>query len=346
MANLSRRAFLHAALLAGAASPRAIRALAQDPTPPPTPAPPAPAINWDGSPLGRILFNVMTEYQEPSWRAKAVGVYYWNNVVPIKAATSGEGLYATNPTWLQTEKGYIYSSWVQPVNDWPHNPVETIGEGGAWGQVTVPIVDVRTKPRDDAPRRQSLYYSNVNRVTAVENGYYKMKEIYGAEYWIKASMVRIVPPDEVAPLSPDVPPQDKRIEVRIGEQMLYAYEGDTPVYSARISTGIQEHPTPHGTFYVKDKRHGQRMTGGVGGDAYNFAGIPWICYFNSTWVATHGTYWHNDYGRRHSNGCVNLHPETAKWVFRWTTPVANYWDFRTLADSANGQPGTKIIVKW
>lgn len=347
MAPISRRVFLRAVALAGLASPGAAQVFAQEGTPTPVPPPPPPVTHWDGSPLGRILLNVMTEYQEPSWRAKITGnLYRWNAIVPIVTAVGGEGLYASNHTWLQTATGYIYSSWVQPVNDVPTNPTVPIGEGGAWGMVTVPITDVRNAPRDDAPRRQSLYYSNVNRIVAVENDYYKMKEIYGYEYWIKAGHVRIITPEEVAPISPDVPPEAKRIEVRIGEQVLRAFEGDVEVFASRISSGVQEHPTPHGTFRVKNKRHGQRMTGGVGGSAYNLAGIPWICYFNSTWVATHGTYWHNDYGRRHSNGCVNLHPEAAKWVFRWTTPVANYWDYHTAADPAAGQPGTQIVVKW
>jgi lipoprotein-anchoring transpeptidase ErfK/SrfK len=118
------------------------------------------------------------------------------------------------------------------------------------------------------------------------------------------------------------------------------------VYAARVATGVPDHPTPHGAFRVLDKRHGQRMTGGLGEGAYNLAGIPWICYFNSTWVATHGCYWHNDYGRRHSNGCVNLLPADAVWVFRWTTPVANYWDFHTAANADAGQPGTRITVRW
>jgi hypothetical protein len=152
MVRLSRRAFIHAALLAGAASTDVLRALAEDGTSPPEQA----VTNWDGSPLGRILLNVMTEYKEPSWRADPSGTfYYWNNVVPISGALVGEGLYSTNHTWLQTATGYIYSSWVQPVNDIPTNPTLPIAEGGAWGMVTVPVADVRTGPSDDSSRRQS-----------------------------------------------------------------------------------------------------------------------------------------------------------------------------------------------
>jgi lipoprotein-anchoring transpeptidase ErfK/SrfK len=348
MTQLTRRGFLRSAALAsvGLAAQGSLQAMAQTGTPTPAPAPP-PVTHWDGSPLGRVLLNYMTEYKEPSWKAAVSGkYYYWNNIVGIKQAVGGEGLYPTNHTWLQTETGYIYSSWVQPVSHIDTNPAVAIGEGGLWGQITVPMTDARSGPSDDSYRRHTMYYSTVNRIMAMENGYYKFSEIYGYEYWVKAAHVRIVTPEELAPLSPQVPADQKRIEISTHEQRLYAYEGETVVFSANVSTGSLTHPTPVGTYAVLDKRHGQRMTGGVGDGGYNLPGIPFICYFNSNWVATHGCYWHNDYGRRHSNGCINLMPEAAKWIFRWTTPVANYYDFRTTANAAAGQPGTKVIVRY
>ncbi len=343
-APLSRRSFLRAAGLAGLAAGVARHARAQEGDPPPAPA---PIQNWDGSPLGRILLNVMTEYTEPTWRGTPSGTfYYWNNVVPVLGAVSGEGLYSSNSTWLQTPTGYIYSSWVQPVNDLPTNPTVGVPDGGLWAMVSVPVTDVRAGPGDDQPRRQTLYYSTVNRILAAQNDYYLIREIYGYEYWVKAAHMRVIPPEEVAPISAHVPPEEKRLEISIREQMLRAFEGETEVFASRVSTGVAETPTPHGEHRILNKRHGQRMTGGLGAGAYNLAGIPWVCYFSLSWAATHGCYWHNDYGRRHSNGCVNLPPEAAKWVFRWTTPAANYWDFQTRADPDAGQPGTRLIVAW
>jgi lipoprotein-anchoring transpeptidase ErfK/SrfK len=56
-------------------------------------------------------------------------------------------------------------------------------------------------------------------------------------------------------------------------------------------------------------------------EAYELPGVPWVSYFTSTGVAFHGTYWHSDYGRPQSHGCINMRPEEAKWLFRWSTPV-------------------------
>ncbi len=37
-------------------------------------------------------------------------------------------------------------------------------------------------------------------------------------------------------------------------------------------------------------------------------------------AAIHGAFWHNDFGVQRSHGCVNVSPEDAKWIYRWTTP--------------------------
>jgi len=37
-------------------------------------------------------------------------------------------------------------------------------------------------------------------------------------------------------------------------------------------------------------------------------------------VAIHGAFWHNAFGEKRSHGCINVSPEDAKWIFRWTTP--------------------------
>ncbi len=54
---------------------------------------------------------------------------------------------------------------------------------------------------------------------------------------------------------------------------------------------------------------------------YSLPGVPWCSFFTSMGNAFHGTYWHNDYGRPRSHGCVNLPTLAAKWIYRWTQPV-------------------------
>ena len=60
---------------------------------------------------------------------------------------------------------------------------------------------------------------------------------------------------------------------------------------------------------------GNRATG------YDVPGVPWVSYIDEEGVSFHGTYWHNDYGMPRSHGCINMTPDAAKWLYRWTRPV-------------------------
>jgi hypothetical protein len=75
----------------------------------------------------------------------------------------------------------------------------------------------------------------------------------------------------------------------------------------------------------------------VVGPEYNLPGVPWCSYFTAAGAAMHGTYWHNDFGRRNSAGCVNLSPANAKKIFRWTLPHSGPTD-REVRDEENGTP--------
>ena len=95
--------------------------------------------------------------------------------------------------------------------------------------------------------------------------------------------------------------------------------------------------TPLGEFNVLYKRHTRRMIG----DDYDLAGVAFPVYFTWSGVAIHGTYWHNDYGRRHSHGCINVSNYAAEWVFRWVNPQA---DYKTYTQEAEPGKGTRIVV--
>jgi len=341
--NISRRDFLKTAGMAGMGLMLPPLGIERPDTPRRKPT--NTFSHWDDSPLGRVQLNVMTVYAEPSWRSAHRGYYYYDDVVPVVEVVEGEGLYPTNSTWLKIDEGYIYTSWMQPVREEPPNPTEKIDERGAWGVVTVPKASARSGPGDQFYEREKMVYNTTHHIIGVENDYYRIKGVYGGEYWLKAAEVRVIKPEEIKPISPDVPPEEKRIEISIREQRLVCYEGDEEVMTYLVATGIPDTPTPLGSYSVNLKRLGQRMTGGMGNMWYNLPGVPWVAYFTPSYVATHGTYWHNDYGRMHSNGCVNLPPEAAKWIFRWTTPVYDYYELSVVPDAKKGQPGTRVVVR-
>ena len=121
-------------------------------------------------------------------------------------------------------------------------------------------------------------------------------------------------PSEFTPISPLA--KDKRIEVSLKDQKLYAYEGDTLVYTARCATGARftiedvglvDFTTPIGEHTVVRKRPSRHMHGFEGrADAYDLPGVPFCTYFTQSGAAVHGAYWHNDFGHPRSHGCVNV----------------------------------------
>ena len=44
--------------------------------------------------------------------------------------------------------------------------------------------------------------------------------------------------------------------------------------------------------------------------------VPWVMYFNGD-QALHGAYWHNEFGRRRSHGCVNFPVGVAQFAYEW-----------------------------
>lgn len=117
------------------------------------------------------------------------------------------------------------------------------------------------------------------------------------------------------------PPQVKGrwFAVDLFEQVLVAYEDDTPVYTTLISSGLPDWETNEGTFTVWARQVNGHMSGAEGQtDFYSLENVPWVMYFDNA-ISLHGTYWHDGFGYRHSHGCVNMSITDAHWVYQWST---------------------------
>ncbi|MEI6352513.1 MAG: L,D-transpeptidase [Candidatus Nomurabacteria bacterium] len=114
---------------------------------------------------------------------------------------------------------------------------------------------------------------------------------------------------------------NKKIIVNLTEQKLYAYEGDKLFVETLISSGLDDLPTPVGTFHIFSKTPSRYMQGplpDVSDQYYDLPGVPWTMYFTGSGAAIHGAYWHNSFGSQWSHGCVNLSPEEAEKLYSWT----------------------------
>ncbi len=135
--------------------------------------------------------------------------------------------------------------------------------------------------------------------------------------------------------------ESRWIRVDLSEQVVVAYEGNKPIRGFIISSGLSRTPTVTGEFHIKTKVKSQTMTGGSGAYYYNLPNVKWVQYFYQEY-AFHGTYWHNDFGRPKSHGCINMTNADAKWLFDWAGPT---WDGKTVWFNSNkDNPGTLVIV--
>jgi lipoprotein-anchoring transpeptidase ErfK/SrfK len=126
----------------------------------------------------------------------------------------------------------------------------------------------------------------------------------------------------------------KWVDVSIKEQTLVAYVGRRAVYATMVSTGRgglgdpeTQQATVRGSFMIYQKDVSSTMDGedDVAADSRALRDVPFVQYFHKGF-ALHGTYWHDDFGKVRSHGCVNLSPIDAAWMFEWTDPsVPSDW---------------------
>lgn len=110
---------------------------------------------------------------------------------------------------------------------------------------------------------------------------------------------------------------DKLITVDIGKQTLFAWEGGRIINQTPVSTGLYYTPTVKGVFSIRWKLPQQDMRGNSKWyGPYNLKKVPNVMYFYQDY-AIHGAYWHNNFGRKASHGCVNVPVSFSQWLFDW-----------------------------
>jgi lipoprotein-anchoring transpeptidase ErfK/SrfK len=132
-------------------------------------------------------------------------------------------------------------------------------------------------------------------------------------------------------------PGEKWIEVNVTTQQMTAWEGDKPVMTFTVSTGLPDTPTVLGKFNVYWKLTSTLMVG----SNYYLPEVPYTMYFYAGY-ALHGTYWHKNFGQPMSHGCVNLETSQAKILFDWAGPILPPGQTEIVSSADN--PGTLVVV--
>ena len=300
--------------------------------------PPPPMVTSGPARLGRVTTSWIGVYAEPSFQAQRLTKLTRDQLVTLLSSVVADDGPSHNPVWYKTADGYTHSGYLQLVQWKPQPPVFDLPPENTLFEVSVPATRSYRKPDPGSEPLYRLYYQSTAWVEACvlgEDGrawYRLIDDLLKVRYFVRADHMRRIDPAEIEPISPEIPLALKRIEVSLARQELRAYQKDQLILRTKISSGIPGDnlgdngiptATPRGRFYVDKKMPLRHMGDGrVTGDleAYELPGVPWVSFFHYTGVAFHGTYWHNDFGRPKSHGCINMRIEEAKWLYRWTLP--------------------------
>lgn len=253
----------------------------------------------------------------------------YNDIISVYDEVVGPDGPSWNPIWYRCWGGYVYSGYLYEVKYELNSLGKPNRPTGQLAEVTVPYTRslLWGKQLGWIPEYR-LYYRSTHWVMDVIEGpdkkpWYKIKdELIEVELAVPTEHLRLIPDTELSPISPDVPASEKRINVSLSQQHLEAFEGDNRVFETKISTGG---PTPEGVWNIQTKMPSKHMgNANLTSDIYSreWMGVPWNAFFELTeGMATHGTFWHSNFGTMMSGGCINMRMDDAKWLYLWSTPV-------------------------
>lgn len=318
----------------------------------------APPLNFDtGDPFelqqGRVTVRTVYLHEKPTALAAKVKLLQRDSIFKITNTAVSEDTDTHNRIWYQVgDEGYVHSGNIQPVRTTLSQPYTgNLPKEGLLAEVCVPYSDAFVEPSTDSEVGYRVYYETIHWVKAMTSGtsdglpWYQIRDDKWDElYYVRAEHLRILTPEEMAPISPDVANRDKKIVVRLDQQLVTAYENNIPVFSAPVSTGGRlrsgTYTTPQGNFVTSYKRPSRHMAAGdLASSGFDLPGVPWVQYITKSGISFHGTFWHNDYGRPRSHGCINLSCSAAKWLYLWSSPVVPL-----EKEFSYGGVGTKVEI--
>lgn len=117
---------------------------------------------------------------------------------------------------------------------------------------------------------------------------------------------------------------ERYIEVDLSDQVEQVWENGYMRNVYLVSTGLPGTPTPPGEYEVLKKIENHYYSG----EGYSFPNTKWNLRFINGGTGRnyylHTAYWHNNFGRPMSHGCVNMREQDARFIYDWAdigTPV-------------------------
>lgn len=261
---------------------------------------------------------------------------------PRSTVAYSEEVYANGRSWLLTAD----FRWLPKDRVKPYPLVEFRGVE-LTGSVKLPLaffrgkdrpkyrrVDARFQPEGSSWPRLSWVELTGQRVEAEDHAFLETAD---GGLWVDAEDAVVPTSQEKTPWGATVGQKDETglargrgtwLEASVWGGWLIAYEGTQPVYVTMISPGrggtpvpgkdpVETASTPTGSFPITGKFATATM---VAPHEFIHSDVPWTQNFSGP-HALHGAYWHDDWGRRKSGGCVNVSPKDGRWLFAFTEPA-------------------------
>ncbi|MGD9712056.1 MAG: L,D-transpeptidase family protein [Thermomicrobiales bacterium] len=127
----------------------------------------------------------------------------------------------------------------------------------------------------------------------------------------------VLPP----PLKAPIPSSGKWIDVHLTQQLMTAYEGESPIRTVVTTTGMSGWETPEGQFWITVRVPNETMRGGTLGaeNFFQLKNVLYTQYFTVEGHAIHYAWWRTPetIGRPGSHGCLNTLLEDARFFWDW-----------------------------
>ncbi|MEM9950910.1 MAG: L,D-transpeptidase [Chloroflexota bacterium] len=283
------------------------------PEPNVTPLTPSDSVLYDR--IYRKVNNSLTIYDAPNGNVvNKFGVGY--NFVTLNGQPQGDWAQIGANQWVQTagltEEVTIsrFTGVLLPEEGLPYTMAWTLRH----------LRPSETPGGEQSDNNPFMYrYSRVNIYATVEVDGYNWYQV-GENQWVhQFNVAKILPIARPADVN-----TEKWVSVDLYEQVLIAYEGETPVFATMVSSGLPEWSTNEGTFNVYLRRQRTTMSGAYNQpDFYYLEEVPWTMFYDGD-IALHGTFWHDGFGYRQSHGCVNMTITDSRWLFEWSADVRDF----------------------
>ena len=194
-----------------------------------------PVLDMDGGEVIRMATHSISVYSQPDDKSTILYQRHRDDLVNVYdeiVSTKGPGY---NPIWFKVWRGYIHSARVQKVTN-RLNPVaseHSRARPAGRGDRTVHPVPALYAQQETLgtglpplSRNQRSGWWPSMKVRTAQPWYRVHDELLEFTYNVPAAHLRLVQPEEFAPISPEIDAWKKHIEVSIARQELVAYEND------------------------------------------------------------------------------------------------------------------------